>query len=430
VLQHARNSSAVSEALRPLYGTLGFCSETVPLLATRLFHGDFSILLDKGGAAVQHLLPFSMERNFAASICGVLSHRPFQFNYCPVVLMGALTLKLRQRGFKKSHAQVRVDNQLPHGAEFSFRVICKKTQEDLPQVKVEVSEIEWENNLFAISVDYDAYAFSDEKKEVFVDIWWQCWSKKYSDPKDLAEAQFKQAKDALKELEDRCEDLTVSSYGVAHLWWKDFGIHPLFYLMANRCYGAIRLASELLGIPDALLAFLIACVFDVDGKKVDPLLFADLCAENLAGEGRSASKEREEEVKKKNMSNRNARATLAGTDVMTMLDVKDNVGIDVMTHSSDDESSDEDDDDEEVFDDHYRQGVEEFVREMKLNRNFFPDELLELYMSENDKKLSPSIKMFQGVRGQWQFSTLAHRNQFVCCNYTTFENVVSRTFPS
>lgn len=420
-MRHEAVTRALTQALEPICTELGFSRALVPALEARLFHGDFHVL-QMGSQDIQLLLPFTLERELATAVCGFLSHRPPEIKYNPVVVDGVVRVKVDSL---RGEVEVRPDTLLPSDAAFDFRpLLPENTAASIPAsaCRFDVSAVT--RNRFTISCE-----FPQQLLGYRVGIFWRAWPK-HLDAEGLRERQHQAATAELKRLERSCARLHIDWGGVAHAWWG-LGVHPLFLLLAAGDVGAIRLASDLLGVPDVSLAFLLGMLMLGPAASLKPLLLAELCVgpvmQNL--------------VTRRPLQNKahclprspSRAAAKAKRDQMERPLDLDEDSADEDEDDEEEECSDDDDDGgllspDDMCDYSVSRSLSDrpepsFLAWLSVMRpEDFPDELLELYsVGQAESFQNLEVRMGQALWARWHYGITTQTNEDHCCSGAFFE---------
>eukprot|EP00931_Biecheleriopsis_adriatica_P117613 TRINITY_DN93109_c0_g1_i1.p1 TRINITY_DN93109_c0_g1~~TRINITY_DN93109_c0_g1_i1.p1 ORF type:complete len:3900 (+),score=642.63 TRINITY_DN93109_c0_g1_i1:1334-11701(+) len=279
--KHEEANQVLSKWLKANASDMGFRTSMVPLLAMRLFQGNFLVLSSKLATNllqdVQGLLPFSLERDLAMCVSGLLSHKPPRFPYYPVVVSGVVHIRIPKNDRNDSERQdesvwVYTDSPLPDRPRFSFKAIpTPGSGATAGDFKFSLPEVSADGMGFSVKIEL----FPEGLKGKEIAVHWQAVPKDLNSH-DLTQRQREAATNGLKELEELSWHPHVHWGGVASVWWDELDVHPLFLLLAIGDPGAIRLAADLLGLPEVIIAFLLSIVQQAPAEKLKPLLLADL----------------------------------------------------------------------------------------------------------------------------------------------------------
>eukprot|EP00927_Polykrikos_kofoidii_P035482 TRINITY_DN30034_c0_g1_i1.p1 TRINITY_DN30034_c0_g1~~TRINITY_DN30034_c0_g1_i1.p1 ORF type:complete len:1886 (-),score=297.45 TRINITY_DN30034_c0_g1_i1:299-5752(-) len=274
LLEHDHATMALYPILESVMSELKCSQVVVPMLAIRLVQGDYHVL-HTIQEKLRPLLPSAHERILASAVCGLLSFPPPPFTYQPTVCSGILSLAWAQ-GKGNLLFQLRTGLELPVDPKFAFRVIRNGILES-PDA-FEFLQTRQTRTKSTVHFEVEVLRHPSVKDGEVLDIYWQAWPRATH---DIERNRQSAAMIGIETLEKLCEKEHISWFGQAHIWWKELGVHPLFQLLAAGDIRGIRLAADLLGLPELLLAFLFRIPALVKTEHVRSILLADLCSRDL-----------------------------------------------------------------------------------------------------------------------------------------------------
>jgi hypothetical protein len=325
--QHEIHTSALCDVVAPLCNDLGYSRPLVVILSSRLLQGDFRVLRSAAlRAEAQLLLPLELEQEVAIAVCGLLSHRPPSFVYHPVVVSGVARVCWPEDPFGSVEegadgrgsfliARVKVDTPLPgirsmrEEPVFTFRLHLGKDSEfsrkhfacealDICFADADKSPDGQDHNSSSRVHRRDSFTikvtcppgFSVDKGGL--DVRWQACPPVDSD--ELRSRQLASAAEGLQQVEKFSRKAGIHWGGVAKQWKDELNVHPLFLLLAAGNVNAIRLAADMLAIPEVVVAFLfgLSALTQCEPHKgvpaevarasvMRPLLLGDLCIPSI-----------------------------------------------------------------------------------------------------------------------------------------------------